>query len=193
MYQTEDPWSSVLHLQAVHEFLRTHAGRNYRYVLDAGCGEGIYAEGFLKIAQSYLGVDISATAIARAREKHAGSSARFLQSDVFSLDLSRNRPDLVVFNFVLDYLGFQKFPKTFSAHLYSFLRRIAADDADILIVNPIYGEKNSEDFAKYLFLFKNFGWELSAKAGVKLQGYELAMALLKPNKIKPNGSGVQEA
>lgn len=75
------------HAVFMHEFVRVNAGES---VLDLGCGVGT---GLSHIASCdrYLGVDISAEYIARAKSLH-GSRGEFICTDVADLDLSSREP-----------------------------------------------------------------------------------------------------
>jgi SAM-dependent methyltransferase len=57
-------------------------------VLDAGCGTGEHALLFAERGLDVLGIDVSATAISRARAKaeHRGLDAEFVVGDVLALD-----------------------------------------------------------------------------------------------------------
>ena len=78
------------------------AGAPNPAILDIGCGEGLLLDAVRhRPYRSYVGVDLSAVAIARASVR-AGPCDRFVAADarVFTPDIP---PDIVVFNEVLYY------------------------------------------------------------------------------------------
>lgn len=76
-----------------------------RAVLDAGCGVGHYAERFLEAGADVVGLDVSADALAAARER-CGDRAAFLRADLADpLGLEAGSVDLVFCNLVLDHLA----------------------------------------------------------------------------------------
>ncbi len=83
----------------VREHVRPQAGER---ILDLGCGPGELLA-FLPANVSYLGVDISADYIARARERF-GDRGEFRVGDATSIELVEHRFDLVLAFGVLHHL-----------------------------------------------------------------------------------------
>jgi ubiquinone/menaquinone biosynthesis C-methylase UbiE len=161
MYKTVDPWSAVLVKDVISGFLITHASKKFKRALDVGCGEGVLTKSLREISESYIGVDVSETAIERARKNNRDiTSVEFKKLDFDGLTGLSGKFDLLCFSYSLDYLGFQKHPKKFTENLYKFLASHAESHCDIFIFNPVYSEKYREDLQKYLFIFKNFGFHL---------------------------------
>lgn len=80
-----------------------HFFEHARRILDLGCGEGVLHRYLRPDAyDQYLGIDISAEAIERAKQRENGKTS-FLQADVNAY-LPDDRFDLIVFNEVLYYL-----------------------------------------------------------------------------------------
>ncbi|HEX7116801.1 MAG TPA: class I SAM-dependent methyltransferase [Steroidobacter sp.] len=71
-------------------------------VLDVGCGDGLLALRLNGSYQSYLGIDLSETAIERARARVPSSRARFLQANA-ETRVPSGRFDVIVFNESLYY------------------------------------------------------------------------------------------
>lgn len=86
----------------VEGVFQTHALREVRRVLDLGCGTGGHAVLLAERGFNVLGVDRSADMLHRAREH--GSSARFQQCDITSLDLGETFDAVLIMFAVLGYL-----------------------------------------------------------------------------------------
>jgi predicted TPR repeat methyltransferase len=82
-------------------YIQAAATREPR-VLDIGCGEGVLLEAIRdRPYRSYVGLDLSAVAIARAKER-ANARDRFLVADARG-HVPDEAPDVIVFNEVLYY------------------------------------------------------------------------------------------
>ncbi len=109
MYQSEtvdgyDSWYqetlTTLGKQLSLTILQRH---NFQRVLDIGCGKGTFTHLLKKVNNQVIGIDLSETAIARARAKY--DDIEFLQLDTSQIDsLSPARFDLVVAMEVFSYL-----------------------------------------------------------------------------------------
>jgi trans-aconitate methyltransferase len=157
MYSARDPWSSALTFEMISHKIKTELGaRKFSAALDVGCGEGSYSALLSGFAKAYLGADVSAPALARARSLNP--SLRFVQKDFDSLPSLQQKFDLIVFNFALDYLGFQDHPELFTQNLYSFIQGCVQEGAVILIFNPVYKTETWDRLQKYQFLLETFGF-----------------------------------
>lgn len=90
MYQdVEDPWhidrlGRRLDMDAALLLLK-QAGRDFQNVLDVGCGKGFFSHLLLEVVKGRVyACDVSATAVARARERYPAGRLHF-----FSFDLNR--------------------------------------------------------------------------------------------------------
>ncbi len=111
IYQDGDPWASAdpryVYQRRKYEVI---AGllpqRRFVSALDLGCGTGLLARRLLGHADTVLGVDISAAAVARAELAHAGvQGLRFAQGDIADLpDTLDEKFDLLVLADSLYYL-----------------------------------------------------------------------------------------
>jgi SAM-dependent methyltransferase len=76
-----------------------------RTILDAGCGEGLLAAKLKLLPyEHYLGLDISAEAVARATARLGDARTRFTVADLHGFE-SAERFDLIIFNQSLYYLS----------------------------------------------------------------------------------------
>jgi len=179
MYNTVDPWSAVLVKDVISGFIITHTQGKYKSTLDVGCGEGTLTRTLSDISESYLGIDISDEALGRAREAHKENPiVQFQKLDFDHASGLKKKFDLICFSFALDYLGFQKYPEKFAENLYQLISQCCENHCDIFIFNPVYNDKNVEDLQKYLFIFKNFGFNPKRNELLAVEGMKLACVWL---------------
>lgn len=105
-----------------------------RRVLDAGCGNGRWTEGFVRLGCEVTAIDASANALAHVRERF-GDAVRTLQGDVLEADrmLSGERFDLVWSWGVLHHTAD-------TGRGIRALERLVADDG--LLYVYLYGREN---------------------------------------------------
>jgi SAM-dependent methyltransferase len=111
-YDGGDPWASgdsrYLYQRRKYEVLAAllPVGRQFGEVLDLGTGLGLLAERVAGRSAAVLGLDISQSAVADARIRHAGiTNLQFEQGDVRDLPATMNgRFDLVMIADTLYYL-----------------------------------------------------------------------------------------
>ena len=115
-YNREDPYkiSAAQGDTRYTDMLDLLRNNKYSRVLDVGCGEGIFSRMLLEISDSVEGIDISESAIMRAREKYRGyPSLSFAVHDIVIMD-SDTRYDLIVCAEVLYYLNLGQLLKVIS-------------------------------------------------------------------------------
>jgi predicted TPR repeat methyltransferase len=115
-YKREDPYkiSAIPSDTRYTDMLDLLRNNKYSRVLDVGCGEGIFSGMLLEISDSVEGIDISESAIIRAREKYRGyPSLSFAVQDIVNMD-SDIRYDLIVCAEILYYLNFGQLLKVIS-------------------------------------------------------------------------------
>ena len=157
MYGARDPWSSQLTFSLISQKIKDEVGqKKFSAALDVGCGEGTYASILSSLADHYLGADISEEALSRAITANPGLP--FVKKDFDSLPSLHRKFDLILFNFALDYLGFQDHPQLFTDHLYSFIQNCVQDGATLLIFNPVYKTETWDRLQKYQYLLETFGF-----------------------------------
>ena len=79
------------------------AGRDFGTVLDVGCGKGAFTSHLKRPGNHVVGIDVSDTAIAKARARYPEIEFRRLAADELS-ELPARRFDLVVAMEILSYL-----------------------------------------------------------------------------------------
>lgn len=130
MYQDyEDPWfQTVKELGASDKLIAIHLMKKLKVkrVMELGCGLGYFTNEIAKTGAHVLGIDISPTAIRKARAKFP--HCHFRVADVLDYEIYRSfLPDLIVFSeitwYILDSLDLllsflrREFPATFIIHL----------------------------------------------------------------------------
>lgn len=109
-YKIADPW----HMNAAREQFRfaetnrvieERLGERFGRALEIGCGEGHQSEYLVRLADRLTGIDVSPTAVGRARERVP--SADFVAGDLFAQPWAaeRGRFDLVTACEVLYYMS----------------------------------------------------------------------------------------
>jgi len=125
MYQDyEDPWHQSKEEWASDKAVAIHLMRKLgvKRVIELGCGLGQFTAKIAGAGLTVLGVDISPTAIDKARIKYP--ACEFRVGDILDYDIYREfRPDLIVMSeitwYVLDKLDqFLEFMKTELPHVY---------------------------------------------------------------------------
>jgi SAM-dependent methyltransferase len=110
LWQRGDPWelANSEYEQARYARLITLlGGRRYPRVLELGCGQGTFTRLLAPLADHVVALDVSPTAIARARGLALDPAAvDFRQANVMDYDPHREGPwDLVVVSETICYLG----------------------------------------------------------------------------------------
>ena len=107
-YWTYDPIEIKASTEKLEEFLKYYglSPKNTK-VIEFGCGEGHLAQYLIQKGYQYLGVDLSTSAIAKAKQRldESGISGNFLLGDVTHLDvLADESYDVGIDNFCLQML-----------------------------------------------------------------------------------------
>lgn len=141
--EREDPWAlrsfdekRVRGLETV----RMLEGRRFRLAVDLCCGEGSFTHRLSHFCSEVIGVDVSSTAIERAREKY--SDCRFIVEDVLKVDLEQiGSPDLIL---ALDSWYF--FDADQKEELMKHLRRFSAGRTVWCLTSARINRPPDEDF-----------------------------------------------
>lgn len=86
-YKMPDPWHMAseqeqARFSATNEIIRREIGSSFTTVLEIGCGEGHQTEHLAEMAGRITGIDVSATAVERAKERLP--EAEFLVGDLYA-------------------------------------------------------------------------------------------------------------
>jgi len=132
---TEDPWNlqtssyELTKLQRTVQTVSRH--RRGNRVLDVGCGEGVLTELLAKLGMSVVAVDLSETAVARARRRCAPYPQVILLTRDGSLLELPERFDLIVLSEILYY-----FDSPTRAQLSQRLIDLLVNGGHVVAVNP---------------------------------------------------------
>jgi SAM-dependent methyltransferase len=109
LWREGDPWNfetSSFERAKYERQISLLDGRRYAHALEIGCGAGVFTRLLPRVADQILGIDISETAIARARALTSGSGVDFRVANVMEYDLKAGGPwDLVILSETICYLG----------------------------------------------------------------------------------------
>ena len=169
LWSRGDPWlleSSAYEDRRYQQLMESINDRRYDKILEIGCGAGAFTRRLEGIANTLLAIDISETAINRARKIFATSSATidYRVANVMDYDFAADEPfDLVVMTETIYYLGwlYSFFDVGWLAHR---LFQATQQDGRILISNT---QNTSDDYLirpwvirTYHDLFANVGFNL---------------------------------
>ncbi len=186
MYEMTDPWSSSLSQVNILKFINKSLAQQHRFKnsLDIGCGEGLFTEVLAQYSDHYTGADISQKSLERAKLRNIKiQNVELIKKDFDQLESLNKKYDLIIFNFILDYLGFQKHPKNFSQKLFILLKTVVIENTQILIINPVYQDEDFEKLNQYIYLFNNFGFKVESQEIIQENTFRIVCLVLKPHKI----------
>jgi 2-polyprenyl-3-methyl-5-hydroxy-6-metoxy-1,4-benzoquinol methylase len=94
MYRLRDPWRAEapreqLRFIETDRFITEHVGPRVATILELACGEGHHSEHLARIGPQLTGIDVSRTAIQRARRRVP--AATFVHGEVFEQPWARER------------------------------------------------------------------------------------------------------
>lgn len=151
-HRLEDPWSAAHVKPVIKKYLDDHAGE-YKSAFEVGCGDGIITELLANQATEVDAIDISRRAIEKAKDKTYACTVSFTVKDIHSYFYTKNY-DLVLLSFIVEYLGFDKFPKKF-VHL---IIQMTKHCNKIVIVQPVQGEENLKRLHMIARILNQFGF-----------------------------------
>ena len=185
------------------------AERPVRHVLELGCGEGFLTERLASCCSRVTAVDISPTALARARgrlARHGGQAAAgdrvaFVEANIRSWAPPSAGFDLIVASDVLNYLGerYQGLPLVQEPEFLLWLERLAgwlAPDGRLLLAHGYVGPAERQGRVAYRTRLERLGlvlereWE--AGAGLHPSGAACLLSLLRKSD-EPRRGGLQAA
>lgn len=141
IWAQEDAWaldSSAFEHARYNALIAALDTRRYGKALEIGCGAGAFTARLAPLANHILAMDISATAIEKARQRLADLEQVTLRSaNVMEADHSQDGPfDLIVFSETVYYLGWL-YPFFDMAWLASELYRATAPGGRMLLANSL--------------------------------------------------------
>ena len=96
-------------LDQVNGIIQELPSENTQKVIEVGCGEGILANMAAEKFRDYLGVDISRTALKRAKERNQShANLKFEANDFFQMNLEDGHYDLMIFSEVFFYFSLEE-------------------------------------------------------------------------------------
>ena len=72
-----------------------------KIILDAGCGTGKFIKSLESNSKQYIGIDLSANQLSKAKLKSSNTSSKFICSDLSNIPLKDKSVDLIVSSWVL--------------------------------------------------------------------------------------------
>ena len=191
LWERGDPWdfeNSAYERDRCVQLLKMLAGRSYARVLEIGCGAGYLTRLLVPHADQIVALDISQTAIERARALSTGQTAvDFRVANIMDYKPQIDGPwDLIVFSDTLCYLGWL-YPFFDVAYLAVQLFDATRRGGRLMLANSM-GENDDWLLRPWLTrtyrdLFVNVGYRIEAeevyKAAKKGVDLEVLMTLFK--------------
>ncbi|MFK7873671.1 MAG: class I SAM-dependent methyltransferase [Oligoflexales bacterium] len=151
MHEMEDPWDSHHNLKPIAYCSERILGKTkYQKGLEVGCGQGLLTPHWLTYCHSLTSLDISKLAIEKARQEHPNLDDRvqWVSQDIHKFHQSPDHYDAIFLSYVVDYLGYQNFPKQVTSTFLK-LHHILKKGGDLIIINPMY---SGDDLQKNLVI-----------------------------------------
>jgi 2-polyprenyl-3-methyl-5-hydroxy-6-metoxy-1,4-benzoquinol methylase len=111
-YKVADPWhmdsdQERFRFTETNRVIREKVGDHFGSILEVGCGEGHQSEVLAKLCDRLTGIDVSPTAIERARRRLPATSYSFASGDLYAQPWAaeRDRFDLVTACEVIYYMS----------------------------------------------------------------------------------------
>src|ERR671922_476585 len=202
LWERGDPWdfeSSAYERDRCAQLLKMLDGRRYARVLEIGCGAGYLTRLLAPLADQLVALDISRTAIERARGLSAGQTGvDFCVANVMDYKPQADGPwDLIVFSETIYYLGWL-YPLFDVAYLAVQLFDATRGGGRLLLANSM--DENDDWLLRpwivrtYRDLFVNVGYAIESeevyKATKKGVDFEVLMTLYRK---PPNGGSAPDA
>jgi len=141
IWEQEDAWAldSSSFEQARYDALMAELeGKRYGKVLEIGCGAGAFTARLVRLADHIIAIDISPTAVAKARQRLADvNKVSFLTANVMESKFVDDGPfDLIVLSETIYYLGWL-YPFFDLAWFASQLHAATASNGRLLLANTL--------------------------------------------------------
>ena len=176
LYQSTDPWDLEKDITAIVSELSSFLkAKQFKHILDIGGGEGAFLPLLHSHAPFVECVEISKKAIRKAKQKSA--TTLFFQSNIQDFELGNNKYDLILMSFVVDYLGFDRFPERF-AFLLLRISKALVMEGFFIIVNPLYREEDIKKYKKMEVMLQNFKLQSLQKKVIQGEEYKIIVWVL---------------
>jgi predicted TPR repeat methyltransferase len=194
IWQRPDHWefdTSSFERARLEHLIDMLGTERYSKALELGCGSGVFTSHLADIADRVLAVDISETALDRARERGLDARVQFRAENIMELDVHRDGPwDLIVLSETVYYLGWL-YPFFDIAWLASQLYSATREGGSLLLSNT---EAGVEDellrpwiIRTYRDLFCNVGFKVEREATFEGEKNGVQIGVLTTLLRKPSG------
>ncbi len=123
-YWTADPDEIATVIKHLNQFFQdTGITPGFGSIVEFGCGEGFLAEYLLSKGYSYLGIDLSPSALEKARHRVRGYDSKFILGDITDLsDIQADSFDIGLDNFCLHMLVTDEDREKYLAEIHRVLK-----------------------------------------------------------------------
>jgi GT2 family glycosyltransferase/SAM-dependent methyltransferase/predicted nucleic acid-binding Zn-ribbon protein len=121
--------SGEIRQEHVHRYGWVRAFVQGKRVLDVACGEGYGSAMLAEVADAVVGVDVSADAIAHAKQRYERENLQFVLGDAAALDLPAGGFDIVVSFETIEHLTAQQ-------SMLDGIKRVLAPNGMLIISSP---------------------------------------------------------
>ncbi len=156
-HRLDDPWSATHVKPVIEKYLESHVEEGDQ-TLELGSGDGVITEVLTRWSKSIDCVEISKKAIEKAKKRSYDADIHFHHKDIHSFHIHKEY-DLTLFSFIVDYLGFDKFPKKFVWLMMQITKR----SKKIVIIQPVHGEENLKSLHRMVLILNQFDFIESHK------------------------------
>lgn len=194
MNTMEDPWSAKLDKEIYSRQLSQTLGpaEANNNILEVGCGQGSLTRLLLPFAKKITATEISDQALIQFKKKWPtqntstttqnknldlelllqNKTLELIQTDIhqfFPNPDNQEKYDLIVLSFILDYLGFNKFPQKFIQLMWQFTEHLK-ENGKILIIHPVYKQADLDRLKAFTEIFKNFNLKIKSASTEQSSG-----------------------
>lgn len=189
LHEFKDPWGADAHFERLLEELqgildlqnqkkqnpkRTSVG------IEVGAGDGHFLNFMLANCGTVDVLEISKKAVSKIKTRMAGVEGRRLRifrKDAHDFSYGNQVYDLLLLSFVMDYLGFEKFPERFVSLCLRWCESLRPGGT-VLIVQPIYNEKDEQRLQMMIKVLVQFGLKGTVKKVIDFHLYKVLVVCL---------------
>lgn len=151
-HRLEDPWSAEHVKPIIGNYLKKQCGECPQ-LLEVGSGDGVITEVLASLADHIDCVEISQRAVRKAKKRHYCAEVAFFCKDIHAFRFRKNY-DLILLSYVVEYLGFDAFPKKFVWLLMAMTKHTKR----IILIQPIQGEENLKRLHRIVVILNQCGF-----------------------------------